>query len=131
MENNREVPILLKKLLEPYPAEIQLQFREAIEKLHIQNPNDPIFELMLVLGLWGTYYQKISGQIVAAGEQMKAQNETALKSLDERVRMLQGLTQTIQQATDKLETNFFQMEKTAQVPLRDPLIEMPHAENKR
>lgn len=97
-----DAPTILKKLLEPYPPDVRAQCWEAVEKLHIRNPDDPIFELMLALGLWGTYYQKISGEIVEAGRQSGAQNDAALKSLDERVRLLQGLAQIIQQATDRL-----------------------------
>jgi hypothetical protein len=48
-------PNVLEELLKPYPTEIQLKFREALERLHLVNPDDPIFELMLVLGLWATY----------------------------------------------------------------------------
>jgi len=95
-------PNLLAKLLETQSPEMRLKIREAVERLHIVNPDDPIFELMLVLGLWGTYYQKIPGQVTQAGQDIKRQNAEALESLDERVRMLQGLAQAIHQATDRL-----------------------------
>lgn len=94
----------LEELLKAYPQEVRLKFREALERLRIVNKDDPILELMLVLGLWGVYYQKISGQVVEAGEQIELQNKAALTSLDERVRILQGLAQIIQQATDRLDT---------------------------
>lgn len=93
---------MLKKLLEPYPLDIQIRFRETVDKLQLKNPDDPIFELMLVLGQWGKCYHEISEKIKEAGQHIEGQNEAALRSLDERVRMLQGLAQAIQQATDRL-----------------------------
>lgn len=96
------IPSVLEELLQPYPVEVQLKFREALERLHITNSNDPVLELMLALGLWGTFYQKISGQIVEAGRLADQQRGEALDTLNERLRLLQGLTQTIQQATDRL-----------------------------
>ena len=95
---------ILEELLKPYPPDVRLLFREALARLRIVNKDDPILELMHVLGLWGVYYQKISGQIVTTGGQIKGQNEEALASLDDRVRLLQGLAQMIQQATDRLGT---------------------------
>lgn len=98
------IPSVLEELLKPYPVEVQLKLREALERLRLTNPNDPILELMLALGLWGTFYQRISGQIVEAGRLADQQRGEALNILDERLRLLQGLTQTIQQATDRLST---------------------------
>ncbi len=99
-----EIPSVLEELLHPYPVEIQLKLREALERLHITNPNDPILELMLALGLWGTFYQKISGQIVEAGRVADQQRGEALDLFNDRLRLLQGLTLTIQRATDRLST---------------------------
>jgi hypothetical protein len=97
-----DIPSVLEELLRPYPVEIQLKLREALERLHITNPNDPVLELMLALGLWGTFYQKISGQIVEAGRLADQQRGEALDFFNERLRLLQGLTLTIQRATDRL-----------------------------
>ncbi len=99
-----DIPSVLEDLLRPYPVEIQLKLREALERLHITNPNDPVLELMLALGLWGTFYQKISGQIVEAGRLADEQRGEALDMFNERLRLLQGLTLTIQRATDRLST---------------------------
>lgn len=96
------IPSVLEELLQPYPVEVQLKFREALARLHLTNPDDPVLELMLVLGLWGTFYQKISGQIVEAGRLADQQRGEALDTFNERLRLLQGLTLTIQQATDRL-----------------------------
>jgi len=95
---------ILEELLKPYPTDVRLLFREALARLRIVNKDDPILELMHVLGLWGVYYQKISGQVAETGGQINKQNEDALTSLDERVRLLQGLAQAIQRATDRLST---------------------------
>lgn len=97
-----EVPSVLEELLTPYPVEIQLKLREALSRLHITNPDDPVLELMLALGLWGTFYQKISGQIVEAGRMADLQQTSAFEFFDARVRLLQGLTLIIQRATDRL-----------------------------
>lgn len=97
-----EIPSILEELLTPYPVEIQLKLREALARLHITNPDDPVLELMLALGLWGTFYQKISGQIVEAGRRADQQQTIALEILDDRLRLLQGLTLIIQRATDRL-----------------------------
>jgi hypothetical protein len=96
------IPSVLEELLQPYPVEVQLKFREALARLHLTNPDDPVLELMLALGLWGTFYQKISGQIVEAGWLADQQRGEALDMFNERLRLLQGLTLTIQQATDRL-----------------------------
>ncbi|CAN5626010.1 hypothetical protein BH09VER1_BH09VER1_14230 [soil metagenome] len=96
------IPCVLEELLQPYPVEVQLKFREALARLHLTNPDDPVVELMLALGLWGTFYQKISGQIVEAGQLADQQRGEALDTFNERLRLLQGLTLTIQQATDRL-----------------------------
>lgn len=97
-----EIPSVLEELLVPYPLEVQLKLREALARLHITNPDDPVLELMLALGLWGTFYQKISGQIVEAGRMANLQQTGALQFLNDRLRLLQGLTLMIQRATDQL-----------------------------
>jgi len=97
------VPAALDKLLEKYPPDIQARFRALITKLHLENPHDPIFELMLVLGLWGTYYRETSGQIVTAGEQMEKKHAEALRLFDERVMALQSFSQVIRQGLERLE----------------------------
>lgn len=97
-----EIPSVLEELLVPYPIEVQLKLREALARLHITNPDDPVLELMLALGLWGTFYQKISGQIVEAGRMADLQQTSALEFLNDRLRLLQGLTLSIQRATDRL-----------------------------
>lgn len=96
------LPSVLEELLAPYPVEIQLKLRETLARLHITNPDDPVLELMLALGLWGTFYQKISGQIVEAGRLAELQQASAFEFFDERIRLLQGLTLIIQRATDRL-----------------------------
>jgi len=99
-----EILSVLEELLRPYPVEIQLKLREALERLHITNPDDPVLELMLALGLWGTFYQKISCQIVEAGRMADLQQTSAFEFFNDRLRLLQGLTLTIQRATDRLST---------------------------
>lgn len=96
------LPTVLEELLAPYPVEIQLKLREALARLHITNPDDPILELMLALGLWGTFYQKISGQVVEAGRMADVQQTSAFEFFDDRIRLLQGLTLIIQRVTDRL-----------------------------
>ncbi|HRJ71577.1 MAG TPA: hypothetical protein PLS03_05095 [Terrimicrobiaceae bacterium] len=97
-----EIPSVLEELLAPYPVEVQLRLREALARLRITNPDDPVLELMLALGLWGTFYQKISGQVLEAGRMADLQQTSALEFLDDRLRLLQGLAVIIQRATDRL-----------------------------
>ncbi len=100
--SDQEIPSVLEELLGPYPVEIQLKLREALARLHITNPDDPVLELMLALGLWGTFYQKISGQVVEAGRLADEQRTIALEVFDDRLRLLQGLTLIIQRTADRL-----------------------------
>ncbi len=97
-----EIPPVLEELLAPYPVEVQLKLREALARLRITNPDDPVLELMLALGLWGTFYQKISGQVLEAGRMADLQQTSAFEFLDDRLRLLQGLAVIIQRATDRL-----------------------------
>jgi len=100
--SDQEISSVLEELLTPYPVEVQLKLREALARLHITNADDPVLELMLALGLWGTFYQKISGQIVEAGRIAELQQTSSLEFFDDRLRLLQGLAVIIQRATDRL-----------------------------
>lgn len=97
------IPKIIEHLIAAAPSKLQEPLREALKKASIINPNDPVFELVLVLELIGVYYQRIAATVVKAGTDIDTKNATALASLDDRVRKLQGLAQLIQRATDKLE----------------------------
>jgi hypothetical protein len=90
------IPEILEKLLAAAPRPLQAELREALKKAAILNPDDPVFDLVLVLELMSVYYQRTAAVVVKAGADIDA-------SLTDRVRKLQGLAQLIEQATDKLE----------------------------
>lgn len=98
------IPEILESLIKAAPPVLQGKLRAALSKAAIINPADPVFELVLVLELVGIFYQRTAGTVVKAGADMDTRNTAALASLDERVRMLQGLAQIIQQATDQLDS---------------------------
>jgi hypothetical protein len=94
---------MLQELMKDFPEEIRLKLREAVDRTRIQNPNDPIYELMIVLGVWAQYYQSIPASIKAAGESVGRQNYKLHESLDRRVEVLHTIAQEIQAAVDQLE----------------------------
>jgi hypothetical protein len=98
-----DIPKILEKLIAAAPGPLHAQLREALKKAAILNPDDPVFDLVLVLELMSVYYRRIADQVTKAGAAIETNNKAALASLDDRVRKLQGIAQIIEQATDKLE----------------------------
>lgn len=94
---------LLGELTAGLPENIRLKVRECLDRTRIQNPNDPVYELMIVLGTWAQYYQSIPASVKAAGESVGAQNRGMLESLDKRLDLLHTLAQAIQAAVDQLD----------------------------
>lgn len=86
----------LEELTKDLPPSVRLLIREALDHTNIKNPNDPIFELMMVLGIWARYFQSIPNCVE------KASNDAG-RSFDARLTQFQLLAQQIQSTIDKLE----------------------------
>jgi hypothetical protein len=91
-------------MIKSLPVEIQLTVEKLLRGFGITNRNDPLVQIVTALGLYAAYYEKIPARVTQAGEQIESQNQTALKSLDARVRILRGFAVVIQTATDRLAT---------------------------
>lgn len=89
--------------MQELPDRLKVELREIMDALGLVNPQDEVFKLMIVLGLWAKYYQSIPDEIVQAGRQHHQQNEKMLHSLDGRLGSLQKLAQEVQQAVDQLD----------------------------
>jgi hypothetical protein len=96
-------PTLLEELTRDFPEKMRLSVREALDRTRIQNPNDPIYELMIVLGIWAKYYERIPAAVKEAGDGLERKNTVMLGSLDTRVELLQKLAQAVQAAVDQLD----------------------------
>lgn len=94
---------MFQELTKDFPEDIRSRLRECLDRTRIQNPNDPIYELMIVLGTWAQYYQSIPASIKTAGEAVGRQNYKLHESLDRRVEVLHTIAQEIQAAVDQLE----------------------------
>lgn len=97
------VPTLLQELIKNFPEKLRLALHEALARTRVKNPNDPIFELMIVLGIWAAYYERIPASLKATGDGLERKNEAMLGSLDVRLELLQKLAQSIQSAIDQLD----------------------------
>lgn len=94
---------LLEELTRGFPDKLRLELREALDRSGIRNPNDPVYELMLVLGIWAKYYESIPAAIETAAEEIRSGHQGALASLDGRLEQLRKLAQAIQTAIDQLD----------------------------
>jgi hypothetical protein len=103
MTRNGHTPTLLEELTKDFPDKMRLAVREALDRTRIQNPNDPIYELMIVLGIWAKYYERIPASVKEAGDGLERKNAVMLTSLDTRMALLQKLAQAIQAAVDQLD----------------------------
>ena len=93
---------LLEVLLEPFPSEVQNLFRQAKDRARIINPEDPFYQMLIVLNLYAAFYQKIPERVIEAAKQIAKGNEKATSELQQRVELLQGLSQAINQSTERL-----------------------------
>jgi hypothetical protein len=96
-------PTLLEKLLQDFPLEERLRIREEIDRMNIRNPDDEIYRLMIVLGIWTKYYEGIPQKLLNAGKQVDAQNGQMLEAFDMRLHLLQKTAQEVQDAIDRLD----------------------------
>ena len=64
---------------------------------------DPLFELMMVLGIWAKYYETIPREMRKVGDTVQALSTRMTESLESRLKRLQTLAQAIQKAIDQLE----------------------------
>ena len=93
-----------EKLLKECPdVGVREKLRAAKDALDFQNPDDPIFQLMRVLGTWAVYYKTIPELITKEVEKVIAENEKAEKSLNLRVREVVGAAHLLQRAHDEIE----------------------------
>lgn len=97
------VSTLLEELTRDFPNDIKLKIRETLDRTKIRNHDDPIFELMIVLGTWARYYQTIPQGVREAGAAVDARSQESMKSFDTRLALLRGLALAIQNAVDRLE----------------------------
>jgi len=101
---------LLDDLTKSLPEETRRKVRELLLRSRIVNPDDPIFELMVILGIWGQYYQSIPAAMNEAGKAADARVKTlvdALMSGIESVRLYsEQASQTIAEAPKALLAKF-------------------------
>lgn len=88
---------LLEELTKNFPQSIKLNLRVAMDQTRIRNPNDPIYELMVVLGVWAAYYETIPGKI-------RDVEKSVMQSLDSRIELLQKHARTVQTAVDRMDS---------------------------
>jgi hypothetical protein len=96
-------PTLLEELTKDFPVEEKLRIREQIDRMNIRNPDDDIYRLMFVLGIWGKYYERIPQKLLDIRQQIDDQNQQMLESLDLRLQLLQISSQEVQEAIDRLD----------------------------
>jgi hypothetical protein len=96
-------PTLLEELTSQFPDKIRMALLESLRRAKIQNPNDPILELMLVLGIWGKYYEAIPQRIKEAGDDVDQKVMQMINVLERQVLLLYNLSQTVQKAAAQFE----------------------------
>jgi hypothetical protein len=95
-------PNPFEAMLQTLPSEIRATVLAMLRDFRIVHKDDPILQLMMVLGLYAAYFQKIPERIIQAGKTNEAQSVAALDALDVRLRNMRAFTVAIQKATDRL-----------------------------
>ena len=95
-------PNPFEAMLKVLPLEIQLEVERVLRGFGITHNDDPLVHVMVALGLFAAYYDKIPQRVRDAGETIASENKAALAALDQRVQTLRGLGTVFQKATDRL-----------------------------
>lgn len=93
---------LFEQLTNSLPESVRADLSEALRRANINNTDDPILELMMILGIFASYYELIPERIREAGEFVEKIALVMQEALDGRLDRLQTSARHVQAAVDQL-----------------------------